>query len=213
MKSNLTYPIIAKEGWLFLGVSISASLALSLWCFKVSIPFWIISLFILQCFRDPIRKIPQDKNLVVSAADGRVISIEKTTDPYKKRNAIKVSVFMNVFNVHSNKSPISGKIINKFYFAGKFFNAAISKASLENERCALLIETKDRKLVTCVQIAGLIARRILCYKEIGNNLIKGERYGFIRFGSRVDLYLPENSKIKVTLGEKVKSCQSIIAEL
>ena len=213
MKSNLTYPIIAKEGWLFLGVSISASLALSLWCFKVSIPFWIISLFILQFFRDPIRKIPQDKNLVVSAADGRVISIEKTTDPYKKRNAIKVSVFMNVFNVHSNKSPISGKIINKFYFAGKFFNAAISKASLENERCALLIETKDRKLVTCVQIAGLIARRILCYKEIGNNLIKGERYGFIRFGSRVDLYLPENSKIKVTLGEKVKSCQSIIAEL
>ena len=213
MKSNLTYPIIAKEGWLFLGVSISASLALSLWCFKVSIPFWIISLFILQFFRDPIRKIPQDKNLVVSAADGRVISIEKTTDPYKKRNAIKVSVFMNVFNVHSNKSPISGKIINKFYFAGKFFNAAISKASLENERCALLIETKDKKLVTCVQIAGLIARRILCYKEIGNNLIKGERYGFIRFGSRVDLYLPENSKIKVTLGEKVKSCQSIIAEL
>ena len=213
MKSNLTYPIIAKEGWLFLGISISVSLALSLWCFKVSIPFWIISLFILQFFRDPIRKIPQDKNLVVSAADGRVISIEKTTDPYKKRNAIKVSVFMNVFNVHSNKSPVSGKIINKFYFAGKFFNAAISKASLENERCALLIETKDRKLVTCVQIAGLIARRILCYKEIGNNLIKGERYGFIRFGSRVDLYLPENSKIKVTLGEKVKSCQSIIAEL
>ena len=213
MKSNLTYPIIAKEGWLFLGISISLSLALSLWCFKVSIPFWIISLFILQFFRDPIRKIPQDKNLVVSAADGRVISIEKTTDPYKKRNAIKVSVFMNVFNVHSNKSPVSGKIINKFYFAGKFFNAAISKASLENERCALLIETKDRKLVTCVQIAGLIARRILCYKEIGNNLIKGERYGFIRFGSRVDLYLPENSKIKVTLGEKVKSCQSIIAEL
>jgi phosphatidylserine decarboxylase len=213
LKSNLTYPIIAKEGWLFLGISISVSLALSLWCFKVSIPFWIISLFILQFFRDPIRKIPQDKNLVVSAADGRVISIEKTTDPYKKRNAIKVSVFMNVFNVHSNKSPVSGKIINKFYFAGKFFNAAISKASLENERCALLIETKDRKLVTCVQIAGLIARRILCYKEIGNNLIKGERYGFIRFGSRVDLYLPENSKIKVTLGEKVKSCQSIIAEL
>ena len=213
MKSNLTYPIIAKEGWLFLGISISVSLALSLWCFKVSIPFWIISLFILQFFRDPIRKIPQDKNLVVSAADGRVISIEKTTDPYKKRNAIKVSVFMNVFNVHSNKSPVSGKIINKFYFAGKFFNAAISKASLENERCALLIETKDSKLVTCVQIAGLIARRILCYKEIGNNLIKGERYGFIRFGSRVDLYLPENSKIKVTLGEKVKSCQSIIAEL
>jgi phosphatidylserine decarboxylase len=213
LKTNLTYPIIAKEGWLFLGISISTSLATSFWCLKASIPLWIISLFILQFFRDPIRSIPQDKNLIVSAADGRVISIEKTIDPYKKRKAIKVSVFMNVFNVHSNKAPVSGQIINKWYFPGKFFNASLSKASLENERCALLIETKDKQLITCVQIAGLIARRILCYKEIGANLLKGERYGFIRFGSRVDLYLPENSRIKVTLGQKVKSCQSIIAEL
>ena len=213
MKTNLTYPIIAKEGWLFLIISITASLVTSIWCLKASIPLWIISLFILQFFRDPIRPIPQGKNLVVSAADGRVISIEKTTDPYKKRKALKVSVFMNVFNVHSNKAPISGEIINKWYFPGKFFNASLSKASLENERCALLIETKDKQLITCVQIAGLIARRILCYKEIGANLLKGERYGFIRFGSRVDLYLPENSRIKVTLGQKVKSCQSIIAEL
>jgi phosphatidylserine decarboxylase len=213
LKTNLTYPIIAKEGWLFLGISISISLATSFWCLKASIPLWIISLFILQFFRDPIRSIPQDKNLIVSAADGRVISIEKTIDPYKKRKAIKVSVFMNVFNVHSNKAPVSGQIINKWYFPGKFFNASLSKASLENERCALLIETKDKQLITCVQIAGLIARRILCYKEIGANLLKGERYGFIRFGSRVDLYLPENSRIKVTLGQKVKSCQSIIAEL
>jgi phosphatidylserine decarboxylase len=213
LKTNLTYPIIAKEGWLFLGLSIVASLAASLWCLSASIPLWIISLFILQFFRDPIRPIPQDKNLIVSAADGRVISIEKTTDPYKKRKAIKVSVFMNVFNVHSNKAPISGEIINKWYFPGKFFNASLSKASLENERCALLIETKDKQLITCVQIAGLIARRILCYREIGDNLSKGERYGFIRFGSRVDLYLPENSKINVVLGQKVKSCQSVIAEL
>ena len=213
MKKKPTYPIIAKEGWLFLSISITFSLVMSIWCLKASIPLWIISFFILQFFRDPIRPTPQDKNLIVSAADGRVISIEKTTDPYKKRRAIKVSVFMNVFNVHSNKAPISGKIINKWYFPGKFFNASLSKASLENERCALLIETKGKQLITCVQIAGLIARRILCYKETGENLLKGERYGFIRFGSRVDLYLPENSKIKVTLGQKVKSCQSIIAEL
>ena len=213
MKAKLTYPIIAKEGWLFLGISISASLATSIWCMSASIPLLIISLFILQFFRDPIRPIPQGKNLIVSAADGRVISIEKITDPYKKRKAIKVSVFMNVFNVHSNKAPISGKIINKWYFPGKFFNASLLKASLENERCALLIETEDKQLITCVQIAGLIARRILCYKEIGSSLLKGERYGFIRFGSRVDLYLPENSNIKVTLGQKVKSCQSVIAEL
>jgi phosphatidylserine decarboxylase len=213
LRTNLTYPIIAKEGWLFLGLAVAASLATSLWCLKASIPLWIISLFILQFFRDPIRPIPQDKNLIVSAADGRVILIEKTIDPYKKRKAIKVSVFMNVFNVHSNKAPVSGAIINKWYFPGKFFNASLSKASSENERCALLIETEGKHLITCVQIAGLIARRILCYKEVGANLLKGERYGFIRFGSRVDLYLPENSKIKVTLGQKVKSCQSVIAEL
>ena len=213
MKANLTYPIIAKEGWLFLVISVAVSLATSIWCLKASVPLWIISLFILQFFRDPTRPIPQDKNLIVSAADGRVISIEKTTDPYKKRKAIKVSVFMNVFNVHSNKAPVSGQIINKWYFPGKFFNASLSKASLENERCALLIETEDKKLITCVQIAGLIARRILCYRKISDSILKGERYGFIRFGSRVDLYLPENSKIKVTLGQKVKSCQSVIAEL
>ena len=186
---------------------------MSIWCLKASIPLWIISFFILQFFRDPIRPTPQDKNLIVSAADGRVISIEKTTDPYKKRRAIKVSVFMNVFNVHSNKAPVSGEIINKWYFPGKFFNASLSKASSENERCALLLKTEGNHLITCVQIAGLIARRILCYKEIGGKLLKGERYGFIRFGSRVDLYLPENSKIKVALGQKVKSCQSVIAEL
>ena len=170
-------------------------------------------MFILQFFRDPIRQTPKNKNFIVSAADGRVILIEKTNDPYKKRKAIKISVFMNVFNVHSNKAPISGKIINKWYFPGKFLNASLSKASLENERCALLIQTKDKKLVTCVQIAGLVARRILCYKENGDYIIKGDRYGFIRFGSRVDLYLPEDSKIKVKLGEKVKSCQSVIAEI
>ena len=213
MKIKPTYPIIAKEGWLFIGISIAASLATSLWCLKASIPLWIISLFILQFFRDPTRPIPHDKNLIISAADGRVISIEKITDPYKKRKTIKVSVFMNVFNVHSNKAPVSGAIIKKWYSPGKFFNASLSKASLENERCALLIETQDKQLITCVQIAGLIARRILCYKKTGDKLLKGERYGFIRFGSRVDLYLPENSKIKVVLGQKVKSCESVIAEL
>ena len=213
MKKNNKYPIIAKEGWLFLTISVSASIVISFFSFEASIPFWIISLFILQFFRDPTRPIPQDENLIVSAADGRVISIEKTIDPYKKRKAIKISVFMNVFNVHSNKAPIGGEIINKWYSAGKFLNASLSKASLENERCALLIKTKNKKLVTCVQIAGLIARRILCYKKIGDNLSKGERYGFIRFGSRVDLYLPESATVIVRLGEKVKNCQSIIAKI
>ena len=134
-------------------------------------------------------------------------------DEYLNRRAIKVSVFMNVFNVHSNKSPIKSTIINKWYFPGKFLNAALSKASLENERCALHLKTKEGLDITCVQIAGLIARRILCYANKGDTLEVGERYGFIRFGSRVDLYLPINSKIKVTLGEKVFNGETIIAEL
>ena len=175
--------------------------------------FWIIPIFILQFFRDPPRTIPQDKNAILSGADGKVIAIEKTDDPYYMRKSIKVSVFMNVFNVHSNKAPCQGKIIKKNYYPGKFLNAALSKASLENERCALVIERDDKKIITCVQIAGLIARRILCYKNYNELISAGERYGFIRFGSRVDLYLPVDALIKVELGQKVKNAETIIAHL
>ena len=210
MKKNNKYPIVAKEGWLFLTISVITSIVISFFSFETAIPIWIISLFILQFFRDPVRPIPQEENLVVSAADGRIISIEKTTDPYKKRKAIKVSVFMNVFNVHSNKAPISGEIINKWYSAGKFLNASLSKSSLENERCALLIKTKNKKFVTCVQIAGLIARRIVCEVEQGQNLKQGERIGMIRFGSRVDIYF-KNKKVLAKLGQNVVSGESLIA--
>ena len=120
---------------------------------------------------------------------------------------------MNVFNVHSNKAPVSGKIINKAYRPGRFFNAALDKASSENELCAITIQTKNKKIVTSVQIAGLIARRILCYVYEGESLNIGDRYGFIRFGSRVDHYLPANAQVKVKLGQKVKNVESIIAEI
>ncbi|MBM3359946.1 MAG: phosphatidylserine decarboxylase [Betaproteobacteria bacterium] len=208
-----TYPIIAREGWPFLIVSIAISAFVFNICALWSIPLWIISLFILQFFRDPKREAPSKKNIVVSAADGKVIVIEKCKDNYLNRPAIKVSVFMNVFNVHSNKSPAKSTVMNKWYFPGKFLNAALSKASLENERCALHLRTKEGFDITCVQIAGLIARRILCYVNKGEVLDVGERYGFIRFGSRVDLFLPINSKIKVSLGEKVFNSETIIAEL
>ena len=213
MKKN-NYPIIAKEGWLYIAISLFFSAYLTSVNFSISIIFWIVSIFIIQFFRDPTRKISSKKNVVVSGADGRVIAIDETMDPYQKKKSIKVSVFMNVFNVHSNKAPIDGKILNKIYYPGKFLNAALSKASLENERCAIVIQANnDPKIViTCVQIAGLIARRILCYKDKGDNLTRGERYGFIKFGSRVDLYLPLNTSIKVQLGEKVKNGESIIAE-
>ena len=209
------YPIIAKEGWLFIIVSFFISAYVSYVNVIASIPFWIISIFIIQFFRDPPRKISTKKNVVVSGADGKVIAIDETIDPYQKKKSIKVSVFMNVFNVHSNKAPIDGIILKKIYFSGKFLNAALSKASLENERCAIIIQAKKnpKQTITCVQIAGLIARRILCYKKTGDSVSRGERYGFIKFGSRVDLYLPLKTSIRVQVGQKVKNGESIIAEL
>ena len=213
MSNNLSYPSIAKEGLPFLGAAFAISILVSFFYFELSWLFWIITIFILQFFRDPPRTIPQDKNAILSGADGKVIAIEKTDDPYYMRKSIKVSVFMNVFNVHSNKAPCQGKIIKKNYYPGKFLNAALSKASLENERCALVIERDDKKIITCVQIAGLIARRILCYKNYNELIFAGERYGFIRFDSRVDLYLPVDALIKVELGQKVKNAETIIAHL
>ena len=208
-----SYPIIAKEGWLFLAIAFFASALLTYIQNPLSWIAWTVTLFILQFFRDPLRNKPSKKNVILSAADGKVIAIEKMTNPYTNKSSVKVSVFMNVFNVHSNKCPIDGKILEKYYYPGKFLNAALSKASLENERCAITIQTKEKKTITCVQIAGLIARRILCYKEKGDEVKAGERYGFIKFGSRVDLYLPTNASIKVNLGQTVKNTETIIAEI
>jgi phosphatidylserine decarboxylase len=211
--SNYPHPLIAREGWPFLAISLALSVAASAWCAVWSIPLWIITLFVLQFFRDPSRTIPTQPNAVVSAADGRVIVVEKAYDEYLQREALKISVFMNVFNVHSNRAPVDGTVQQRWYFAGKFLNAALAKASLENERNALWIKTRDGQDVTCVQIAGLIARRILCYVDQGAVLNKGQRYGFIRFGSRVDLYLPLTATPKVSLGDKVSASSTILAEL
>jgi len=211
--NNYPHPIIAREGWPFLAISIVLSAIATAYCALWSIPLWVISLFILQFFRDPARVIPEQGNAIVSPADGRVIVVEKAHDPYLQREALKISVFMNVFNVHSNRAPIGGLIKQRWYFPGSFLNAAVDKASLENERNALWIRTRDGVDVTCVQIAGLIARRILCYVDQGDGLFKGQRYGFIRFGSRVDIYLPTTAIPKVSLGDKVSASSTILAEL
>jgi phosphatidylserine decarboxylase len=178
-----------------------------------SIPFWLLALFILQFFRDPPRKSPADPGAVLSAADGRVVEVSRSQDPYVKREALKVSVFMNVFNVHSNRSPVDGTVQERWYFPGAFVNAALDKASLDNERNALWLRTREGHDVTCVQVAGLIARRILCYVGSGAELERGQRFGFIRFGSRVDHYLPLDAEVKVALGDKVKAAESVLAWL
>jgi phosphatidylserine decarboxylase len=210
--NNYPHPIIAREGWPFLGIATAFAALATFFMGAWSIPLWIIALFVLQFFRDPARVIPQNPNAVLSPADGRIVVVEKTQDPYAGREALKISVFMNVFNVHSNRAPVDGKIENMQYFPGKFVNADLDKASIENERNALTITAVNGQTVTCVQVAGLIARRILCYVKTGDMLMRGQRYGFIRFGSRVDVYLPLTAIPKVTVGDKVSATETILAE-
>ncbi len=211
--TSYPHPILAREGWPFIAITLAASIVVSVWCIFWAIPLWVITIFVIQFFRDPPRNVPLQDGIVTSAADGKVIVIEKTFDEYLKRDALKISVFMNVFNVHSNRSPVDGAVQQRWYYPGKFLNAAADKASVENERCALWLKTRNGEDVTCVQIAGLIARRILCYVETGATLTKGQRYGFIRFGSRVDIYLPLTAKVKVGLGDKISAGETILAEL
>ncbi|HSS46521.1 MAG TPA: phosphatidylserine decarboxylase, partial [Burkholderiales bacterium] len=200
---NYPHPLIAREGWPFLAASVIVSVSVVLFAgWLWSAPFWLASLFILQFFRDPPRNVPGDSYTVVSPADGRIVAVERCLDPYLQRDALKVSVFMNVFDAHSNRSPVDGVVKKDWHHSGKFINAALSKASVDNERKALWLKTVNGFDVTCVQVAGLIARRILCYVKSGDALVRGQRYGFIRFGSRVDVYLPLNAAVRTGIGDK-----------
>jgi phosphatidylserine decarboxylase len=212
--NSYPHPIIAREGWPFLAGSIVIALLLSSFAGGIiAVLAWIVALFVLQFFRDPAREIPQDVGAVLSPADGRIVAVERVNDPYVQREAIKVSVFMNVFNVHSNRSPVDGTVQKVWYFPGKFVNADLDKASLENERNAVWLKTSNGTDITSVQVAGLIARRILCYVKAGDALTRGQRYGFIRFGSRVDVYLPLDAAVKVSIGDKVSATTTILAML
>jgi len=208
------HPLIAREGWPFLASALAAA-ALVAWLAGPwwSAPIWLAALFILQFFRDPARDVPDDARAVVSPADGRIVAVERARDPWLERDALKISVFMNVFNVHSNRSPVDGTVQKVWYHAGRFLNAALDKASLDNERSALWLRTRSGTDVTCVQVAGLIARRILCYVSAGAGLQRGERFGFIRFGSRVDVYLPLDAQAVAAIGDKVYAAESILARL
>ncbi len=206
----MTHPLIAREGWLILLAAFAAAVLATFFLGFWSIPFWIWAVFALQFFRDPARVPPADADAVIAPADGRIVVVEKTRDPYLDREALKISVFMNVFNVHSNKSPVDGAVKGLWYHPGSFVNADLDKASTENERNALWIQAA-RGDVTSVQVAGLIARRILCYVRTGDTLARGQRYGFIRFGSRVDIYLPVSARAEVSIGQKVSGGRTILA--
>ena len=202
--------IIAHEGYPFIIFSLVITVFIAFFgIISLTILFTLITIFIAWFFRNPDRYFPEVKKAVISPADGRVIKIE---DVVMKDGIAgkfkKVSIFMNIFDVHVNRSPYAGKIGAVNYHEGKFFCANLDKASLDNERNEIMINTKDGRPIWVVQIAGLIARRIVCWFNTGMTIEKGERLGLIRFGSRVDVYLPADSRITVRLRDKVKAGQT-----
>ena len=204
---------LAKEGYVFfvpVGLIALALAALSL--YWVAGVCFLLFLFIVNFFRDPNRIVPQEKNAIISPADGKVVEIVKENDPFMNQPSTRVSIFLNVFDVHVNRVPISGRIEKLTYNKGKFFNAASPKASLDNEQTALLIDNGQHKVVV-KQIAGLIARRIVCWAKVGDEYKSGERFGLIRFGSRADLFIPESTRLTVSLGDRVAGGADIIGYL
>ena len=200
------HPIIAREGWPFVAASFVLTLLASILDWDVlSGVLALVTIFVVQFFRDPVRNPPLGEGLITSPADGRIVVVGKATDPITGAESLKISVFMNVFNVHSNRSPIQGTVRDVQYVPGAFLNASVDKASEQNERCAMVLEDAQGRRLTCIQIAGLVARRILCYAKPGDTLLRGARYGFIRFGSRVDVYCPTSAQALVSVGDKVSA--------
>lgn len=203
---------VHKEGIPFVLLGLAFSLA-TIFLF----PSWgmgllILPLYIAYFFRDPERKTPQDPSAVVSPADGRVICVTATDEArFLKKKMLKISIFMSVFNVHINRVPMSGRIQGVFYRPGKFLIGFAEKASLDNEQNAIMLETQGGREILFIQIAGFIARRIVCYLKGEEQVTAGERFGLIRFGSRMDVYLPLNAKAAVHEGEKVRGGESILA--
>lgn len=206
---------IAVEGYPFIALFAFVTLIFSLLGWAIlALPTLALTLFTVYFFRDPERVVPADENAVVSPADGRIVFVGEVSEPRcSDEPTLKVSIFMSVFNVHVNRAPCTGKVIDKYYNRGDFLNAALDKASLENEQSGLLLETGEGKRILFVQVAGLIARRIVTYPKIGDALERGERYGLIRFGSRVDVYLPRNTDVLVRLGDTMTSGETILGYL
>jgi len=176
--------------------------------------FTLVTLFVVWFFRNPERTVPPGDNNVISPADGKIIDIREVDEArILKKKMLKISIFMNLFNVHVNRSPCTGKVVDILYNPGKFVSANLDKASLENEQNAVVLETPAGEKIIFIQIAGLIARRIVCWLREGQYVKRGERFGLIRFGSRVDVYLPVGTDVSVSLGDKVKAGESILARM
>ncbi len=212
---NTIFPKIHKEGYKFLAISILITFVILFFSKILGIIFLLITVWVYYFFRDPERFSIEDDSYLVSPADGLITGISERSGPEELRlentTYTRVSVFMNVFNCHVNRLPTTGKIEEIYYKPGKFLNASLDKASEENERNFFKVKTtKDNEEIIIVQIAGLIARRIVCDVEKGQDLKQGDRIGMIRFGSRVDLYF-KNKKVLAKLGQNVVAGESLIA--
>ena len=204
---------IAREGYVFIFIAFVPVVITGVlgvwWLFAI---FLVVNLFVVNFFRDPERDVPSGENSIVSPADGRVIKVEKAFEGrLLNSEAMKISIFMNVFNVHVNRAPVSGRVSAVSYNPGKFLNASFDKASLENEQNMVVVEAANGRRVAFCQIAGLIARRIVCYVKEGDSITKGSRFGMIRFGSRLDVYLPLECRVNVKIGDKVSAGSSVLA--
>jgi phosphatidylserine decarboxylase len=205
----------AKEGFPFIGVAAGVTLAAAwLGWTALAAGAALLTLFVAWFFRNPVRTVPQEPNLVVAPGDGKVIAIEEEFEPrFLKDRSIRLTIFLNVFDVHINRVPCEGTVQDVQYQPGLFLVASRPDATIENEQNALMLTTPAGVNVLCVQVAGLIARRIVCWVKAGDRVQRGERYGLIRFGSRMDTFLPIGTALRVAVGDRVKGGETILGEL
>lgn len=210
------YPVLILVGALLLLliiIFITAKVHIII-CFILIISSLFLYIFVITFFRVPKRNFISDENIINCPADGRVVAIETAfEDEFLKKQCKKVSIFMSIFNVHQNRIPVSGKVIYSKHHPGKYLVAWHPKSSLKNERHTVVIETIKGKQIVVRQIAGIVARRIICNVKEGDEVKQGDELGFIMFGSRVDVFLPQEAEIKVTLGDKVKANKNVIADI
>lgn len=209
---------IHKEGFKFIMIFAFVTIILALMSNTLGTIGLVLTLWCVFFFRDPQRFTPKGENLIISPADGVVNLIEQNATPpaelgLANNDWTKISVFLNVFNVHVNRAPIAGRITKVNYKPGKFFSANLEEASAENERNSAVVKTKDGQQIVFVQVAGLVARRIVSDLKEGQDVQAGDRYGIIRFGSRADIYLPKTSKVKILVGQTMVGGETVIGEL
>lgn len=210
---------IAAEGYPFIAGAAVIAAALALVGTKIPAFFFpaaffgALTLFIVFFFRNPERNIPADENAVVAPADGVVIYLGPSREEHLGEEMTKISIFMSVFNVHVNRVPVTAKVLDSFYIKGKFLDVRDERATFENEQAGLVLETARGMKLVVVQVAGLIARRIVCYAARGDLLVRGKRYGLIRFGSRLDVYLPRETEVRVRMGDRTVAGETILGML